>query len=156
MTIKAQEALNDAYEAAAKKKNPQAEPEHLLLALISQKDGVCKSLLGKAGANAAGMIKELNEAIERFPVLSGAAQMHISAELNAALRYAFEKSEEMKDEYVSTEHLLLGCLDQAGSGLRQILSRNGADPATVEKAIIEERKGSRVTDADPEGKMNAF
>ncbi|MDR2400019.1 MAG: ATP-dependent chaperone ClpB [Deferribacteraceae bacterium] len=156
MTIKAQEALSAAYEAAARNKNPQTELVHLLIALISQKEGLCKNIISKAGGNTVGLLKDLTSTVEKLPVLSGAAQIHLSGELNSALAYAFEKAEAMKDEYVSTEHLLLGCIEQAPSDLRQILTRNGVELSYIEKALNAERKGERITDADPEGKMNSF
>ncbi|MDR2105292.1 MAG: ATP-dependent chaperone ClpB [Deferribacteraceae bacterium] len=156
LTVKAQEAISAAYEEAAKKKNPQTELEHLLAALITQKDGLCKNIISKAGGNLNGLLKDLTERVDKLPVLSGAAQVHLSNEVNAALSYAFNKAEEMKDEYVSTEHILLGCIESASSALRQIFARNGIDGSYIEKAVIEERKGERVTDNDPEGKMNSF
>ncbi len=156
MTIKAQEALQEAYNIATKNKNTQIEPEHLLYALMSQEDGLVKPLLSKVGVNVNAMMNGLNSLLAHLPVASSSQQVYISQDANKAIDYAFEQMEKMKDEFVSTEHLLLGVMSHAGSGLRQLLSSSGADIKTVAKGIAEMRKSSHVTDQNPEDKMNTF
>lgn len=156
MTIKAQEALQEAYNIATKNKNTQIEPEHLLYALMSQEDGLVKPLLAKVGVNVSAMMNGLNSLLAHLPVASSSQQVYISQDANKAIDYAFEQMEKMKDEFVSTEHLLLGIMSHAGSGLRQLLSSSGADIKTVAKGIAEMRKSSHITDQNPEDKMNTF
>src|SRR6266850_735315 len=120
-TERAQEALQGAAELARERGQQAVEPEHLLLALVRQEEGVARTLLERAGASVQALEPALVSAIERFPKVSGGGQPYISAVLNQALEQAEKESDRLKDEYISTEHLLLALADnklmrEAGAG----------------------------------------
>ncbi len=156
MTIKAQDALQSAYTAASKAKNPQIEPAHIMLALLSQEDGLIRPLLNKVGVRTDALLSDIMGLPAKLPTVSASQQVYLSQDANKAVEYAFDKMEKMKDEFVSTEHLLLGVIEHAGSALRQLLMSHGVDAKLVEKALADMRKNQRVTDQNPEDKMNAF
>lgn len=156
MTIKAQEALQDAYNKASKAKNTQIEPSHLLYSLLNQEDGLIRPILNKVGVKTDVLLSALDGLLSKLPVASSAQQVYISQDTNKAVEYAFDLAEKMKDEFVSTEHMLLGIIEHADSALRQILSANGVNDKLVERALQDMRKNQRVTDQNPEDKMNAF
>lgn len=156
LTIKTSEAVQNAVGLTQKNKNPQVEPEHLLLSILSQKDGLIIPLLQKVGIDINLLVKEVNETISKLPTVDKIDQIYLSGDSHKVLSQAFEEAEKMGDEYVSTEHILLGIIDNAGYSLRQILLRTGIDKQTLEKAIKELRGGSRITDENPEDKMNAL
>ncbi len=156
MTIKAQEAAEQALALASEKNQQQIEPEHFLIALLKQEDGLVKPLLQKAGANVGALEKGTEDIVNSLPSVSGAGQQYFSPDCNKALEKAFKIIKDFGDEYVSTEHILLGIIDNAGYRLRTLLSQTGTDKKAVEKAIKEVRGSSKVTDQNPEGKMNAI
>src|SRR5580658_7145986 len=118
LTVKAQEALQEAQELAAQSGQQQIELVHLLLALTRQKDrGVVSALLARLGVSTNELDAELQNQIAKLPQVSGATQRHLSAAANAALNRAADEADRFKDEYVSTEHMLLG------------ISSAGHDPA---------------------------
>ncbi|MGA1863007.1 ATP-dependent chaperone ClpB [Deferribacter thermophilus] len=156
MTIKASEALQNAIKLVEDKQQQQLLPDHILYALITQEDGLIVPLLQKIGVNVASLKEDVIKAIDGLPKVSGSEQVYMSQDAKKAIDYAFEVIKQFKDEYVSTEHLLLGIVEHAGYGLRQIFTKYGIDRAVVEKAIKEIRGSSRVTDQNPEEKMNAL
>src|SRR5262249_25631207 len=107
LTLKSQEALQAAQAHAQEKNNPQVMPEHLLRALIQQKDGVVLPILQKLGANLQTLARDLAAAVGRLPVVQGQAELFISAGLSKIVDSAFKEADQFKDEYVSTEHLLI-------------------------------------------------
>jgi len=156
MTIKAQEAAEQALALASEKNQQQIEPEHFLIALLKQEDGLVKPLLQKAGVNVNALEAGTDDIINSLPTVSGSGQQYFSPDCNKALEKAFKIIKDFGDEYVSTEHILLGIIDNAGYRLRTLLSQTGADKKAVEKAIKEVRGSAKVTDQNPEGKMNAI
>jgi ATP-dependent Clp protease ATP-binding subunit ClpB len=156
MTIKAQDALQSAYSIASKAKNPQIEPDHIMMALISQEDGLIRPLLNKVGVHTDALLNDIMNLLSKLPTVSASQQVYISQETNKSVEYAFEKMDKMKDEFVSTEHLLFGVIENAGSALRQLLMSHAVDTKLVEKALADMRKNQRVTDQNPEDKINAF
>ena len=156
LTIKTSEAVQNAVGLTQKNKNPQVEPEHLLLSILTQKEGLIIPLLQRVGIDINLLVKEVNETISKLPTIDKIDQIYLSGDSHKVLTQAFEEAEKMGDEYVSTEHILLGIIDNAGYSLRQILLRMGIDKQTLEKAIKELRGGSRITDENPEDKMNAL
>lgn len=156
LTIKASEALQYAVETAENNNNQQVEPEHLLSALINQQEGFIKPLLQKLGVNLDSLSSDLSEAIENIPKVSGSDQVYISNDTKKALDNAFKIIKDFSDEYVSTEHILLGIVNNAGYSLRQILIKHGIDKKSLEKALKEIRGGNKVTDQNPEEKMEAL
>ena len=149
-TEKAQEALQEAAELARQTGNQAVEPEHLLLALVSQQDGVGRTLLERAGASVQALQPALVSAIERFPKVSGAGQPYLSESLNKSLEAAEREAERLKDEYISTEHLLLALTDQ------KILKDAGVTHDSLLKSLRQVRGTQRVTDQNPESKYQAL
>src|ERR671932_275985 len=155
-TIKAQEAIAAAGSLAERRRNPQITPEHLLVVLLEQEDGVVVPVLGKLGANLAAVRSEANAALEGLPrVSAGGESAGPSSELVRVLRDAEGEMRELKDEYVSTEHILLalaGHPSKAGDALRA----HGATKDALLEAIKEVRGPHRVTDQAGEEKYRAL
>ena len=157
MTIKTQEALGAAQQLATSRQNSSLEPEHLLLALLDQEGGLVGSLLQKIGANTGYVRSRVDAELKRLPQASGAeVQLHLSSALNRALDMALKEAETMKDEFVSTEHLLLGLVGEKGSRAAQILAENGVSRDAIMAALKEIRGDERVTDQSPEEKYQAL
>ena len=156
LTVKSQEALEAAAGIASEGNAPSLEPEHLLKALLDQADGIVRPILGKVGSDASALDAAISEVLAAMPSVSGmAAQLQPGPRLNTVLNDAFKAAEKMKDAYVSTEHLLLALADDTGQAGR-ILERAGVTSSRLGKAIEELRAGSKVTDQNPEGQMQAL
>jgi ATP-dependent Clp protease ATP-binding subunit ClpB len=156
LTIKAQEAIQQATEVASQHGNPELLPVHVLTALVQDKEGIVVPVLGKLGANPATIETQCLERIGRLPKVSGeGAQPHISATTQKLLDQSFKEADKFKDEYVSTEHLLLASA-QEKSDAREILSAAGATYDAILKALTSVRGSQRVTDQNPEGKFQAL
>src|SRR6266542_4012072 len=149
-TEKAQEALQDAAELARDLGQQAVEPEHLLLALLRQTEGVGRTLLERAGVSVQAMEPALVSAVERLPKVSGGGQPYISSALNKALEQAEHEAERLKDEYISTEHLVLALADN------KALKEAGARHDALLRALRSIRGSQRVTDANPESKYQAL
>jgi ATP-dependent Clp protease ATP-binding subunit ClpB len=156
-TIKSQEALQNAQEIAAGYANQAIEPEHLLAALIQDGDGLVVPLLRKVGANVDYIKIKVNDAIGRLPKVSGAGagNQHLSNAMTAHFDAALKEAQSLKDEYVSTEHLLLA-LVAGGSGAGKLLADQGVTKSEIYKALKEVRGTQRVTDQTPEEKYQAL
>src|SRR5215467_7861729 len=102
LTLKSQEALQSAQGHAREKNNPQVMPEHLLWALVQQKDGVVLPILQKLGVNLQTLARDLASAVGRLPVVQGDAELYVSANLTKIVEGAFKEADQFKDEYVST------------------------------------------------------
>jgi ATP-dependent Clp protease ATP-binding subunit ClpB len=155
LTIKAQEALEAAGGIASDADAATVEPEHLLKALLDQADGIVRPILSKVGADPAAVGAALDEALAASPRVSGAVQVSVGPRLNTVLSEAFKSAEKMKDAYVSSEHLLMALTADKGEAGR-ILDRSGATAARVSAAVEELRRGSKVTDQNPEGQFQAL
>ncbi len=157
-TIKAQEAFQEAQSIALDRNQQQLDVEHLLLALINQKEGLTLQILQKIGANIAGLTSSLEEDLEKLPRIegSGVGQLYITQRLNNVVEAAFEEMKNLKDEYLSTEHLLLAIADEKDGISARILKQNGVSKDALMKAMKEVRGSSRVTDQNPEGKYEAL
>ncbi len=157
MTIKTQEALGSAQQLAASRQNGSIEPEHLLLALLDQEGGLTGSILQKIGANAQHVRSKTEEALKKLPQATGSGvQVYLSSTLHHALDAAQRESEAMNDEFVSTEHLLLGLIEEKGSRASSILIDNGVSRDSVLAALKDLRGDERVTDQNPEEKYQAL
>ncbi len=157
-TIKAQEAFQDAQTIAIDRNQQQLEVEHLLLALINQKEGLTLQLLQKLGANVTGITSSLEVEIDKLPRVegAGAGQIYMSTRLNNVAEAAFNEMKNLRDEYLSTEHLLLAILDEKNGISARILKENGVSKDALMKAMKDVRGSSRVTDQNPEGKYEAL
>src|SRR5579862_3448240 len=151
-TVKAQEALQAAQEMAGRSGQQQIEPLHLLWALIAQGDGVVRPLLDKLGAAPAMLSGEVEKQIDRLPKVSGVAEQSLSRSSNEILENAFTEAERLKDEYVSTEHILLAIAAAQRDAAGQILARHGA----TLQAMTSIRGSHRVTSQNPESTYRAI
>ena len=150
LTEKAQEALQEAAELARSLGQQAIEPEHLVMALIRQEDGVGRTLLERAGVSVQALEPALVSTIERFPKVSGGGQPYLSSTLQKALDQAESEAERLKDEYISTEHLLLALADT------KLLKDAGANHDALMRALRQIRGSQRVTDQNPESKYQAL
>jgi len=155
-TIKAQEAFSDARNITLDNNQQQFDVEQLMLALINQKEGLTLQILQRLGANVPGIISRLEEEIGKIPRVSGAEQLYMSQRINNVVDAAFDEMKQLKDEYLSTEHLLLAITDEKHGISSDILKENGATKDTILKALKEVRGSSRVTDQNPEDKYQAL
>jgi len=156
LTIKAQEALIQAQTHATDSTHPQVTTEHLLLALIEQPEGAVPSILQKIGVSLDSLKGELKEAIDREPHVTGAGQVAISPGLQRVIDDAWKIAQQMKDEYISTEHLLLGLIRDKKCAAGGILKGMGVSEGAVLAALKEVRGSQRVTDVNPEDKYQAL
>jgi ATP-dependent Clp protease ATP-binding subunit ClpB len=156
LTVKAQEALQAAQEMGARAGQQQIEPLHLLWALVAQGDGVVPPLLEKLGVAPAALATEIEKQVSRLPKVSGAAQQYLSPASNEALEKAFDEAQRLKDEYVSTEHVLLGIAALGRDPAGQLLARSGASHDAILQAMTAIRGSHRVTSQNPEGTYRAI
>jgi ATP-dependent Clp protease ATP-binding subunit ClpB len=150
LTEKAQEALQGAADLARDYGQQAVEPEHLLLALVREEEGVARTLLERAGVSVQAFEPALVSAVQHLPKVSGGGQPYISPALNKALDQAEKEAERLKDEYISTEHLLLALTDTTA------LKDAGATHDTLLNALRQIRGNQRVTDQNPESKYQAL
>jgi ATP-dependent Clp protease ATP-binding subunit ClpB len=157
LTVKAQEAVAEAQNLARGAGNPELTPEHLLLALLRQEGGIVAPILTKLGLNP-GMIEgELANEVAKFSKVGGAsAEPMVGNQLRRVFDAAFKSADEFKDEYVSTEHFLLGITEAKETTAAQLLKRHGVVRDAVLKALQSVRGTQRVTDQNPEAKYQAL
>ena len=158
LTIKSQEALAEAQRLAHGYSHQAVDCEHLLLALAGQAESLVPELLAKIGVPAAKLQPEVESELERRPKVQGTSSgdLFLTQELKKALDAAQSEAGKLKDDYISTEHLLLGLLDAGGGALKQIFKAHGLKRDAVLKALAELRGNQRVTDQQPEGKFQAL
>ncbi|HTR47314.1 MAG TPA: ATP-dependent chaperone ClpB [Verrucomicrobiae bacterium] len=156
LTVKAQEALQAAQEFAGRSGQQQVEPLHILWALVAQGDGVVPPLLEKLGAAPTAMASELEKQIDRLPKVSDVSHQSFSRASNDALERAFSEAQSLKDEYVSTEHILLGIAGADRDPAGQILARSGATRDAILQAMTAIRGSHRVTSQNPESTYRAI
>jgi ATP-dependent Clp protease ATP-binding subunit ClpB len=156
-TVKAQQAIQQAQSRAAELGNPELQPVHLLLALIEDREGVIPAVLEKIGVPTEHLQHDLLQDEQKLPRVAGAAaQPGMSQSLNKALEQAFREATNFKDEYVSTEHLLLGIAGLKGDPAQTALVALGATKDAILKALTAVRGSQRVTDQNPEAKFQAL
>jgi ATP-dependent Clp protease ATP-binding subunit ClpB len=155
-TVKAQEALQATQEVASRHGNQQMEPVHLLLALVEQAEGIVPAILSRLGVAPAAVATEAERSIEALPKVGGTSDFYLSPALKQVLEDAAKETEQFKDEYVSTEHLLLSLTKRSGDPAARILSRLGVTRDAILKALINVRGSQRVTDQNPESKFQAL
>jgi ATP-dependent Clp protease ATP-binding subunit ClpB len=156
-TVKSQQAIQQAQSRAAELGNPELQPVHLLLALVEDREGVIPAVLEKIGVPTERLEHELHQSEEKLPRVAGAAaQPGMSQALNKALEQAFHEATNFKDEYVSTEHLLLGIAGLKSDPARDALAALGASRDAILKALTAVRGSQRVTDQNPEAKFQAL
>lgn len=156
LTIKAQEALREAITEAVDRGQQEVGAEHLLYVLLADEDGVCAAVLNKMGSDRASLRSALEKEIDSKPKVSGGAQPYLSNELNRIMAQAEKEASQMKDEYVSVEHLLLAISEEKASAAFDLLRKNNVTRAGILAALRDVRGGHRVTDDNPEGKYQAL
>ncbi|MGH9524659.1 MAG: Clp protease N-terminal domain-containing protein, partial [Terriglobales bacterium] len=156
-TVKAQEAVQRAQTLASERGNPELLPLHILAALLEDREGIVPPVLEKLGANAQAMLTQATQALDRLPKVSGAsAQPNLSNAGQKVFDRAFKEADQFKDEYVSTEHLLLAMVDQKNDPAQLLLGSQGVDRDSLLKALTAVRGNQRVTDQNPEAKFQAL
>jgi len=157
LTIKAQEAVQEAQRDARARGNAELLPEHLLLALLKQADGVVVPVLQKLGANPETLAGQIEADLDQRPRVSGAsADPVISRDLTRVFDRAFEIAKEFGDEYVSGEHFLLALTEKDAGGAARRLAAAGIQRDALLKSLKEVRGSTRITDPNPEDKYQAL
>jgi len=155
LTIKAQEAVQEAVHLAEAKANPQVEPIHILAALLEQPEGIAKAVLKKMGLSLDGLTARTNKALDKLPQVSGGLQPGLAPDSRTVLETADKTAGDMHDDYVSIEHLLMA-LAVVKSPAAELLKAEGASPEALLQALVDIRGAQRVTDQNPEDKYQAL
>ena len=155
-TIKAQEALQGTQDVAGRFGNQQLEPVHMLLALLEQPEGIVPAILERLGVTPSTVGQETEKAVERLPKVGGTADHYLSPALKEVLDQAAKETEPFKDEFVSTEHLLLALAKKKNDAAGVTLNRLGVTHDAILKALVAIRGSQRVTDQNPEAKYQAL
>jgi ATP-dependent Clp protease ATP-binding subunit ClpB len=157
-TVKAQEAIQRANDLASEHGNPELMPVHVLAALVEDKEGIVVPVLEKIGIGPQSVLSEIYKEIEKLPKVSGggAHQPTMSSQVNQLLEKSFKEADTFKDEYVSTEHLLLAITSLKRDPAQELLARHGATNQAILKALTSVRGSQRITDQNPEAKYQAL
>ncbi len=157
-TIKSQELIQSAQSLASQHNNQQIEPEHLLAAMLAETEGIAGAMLRKLGAAPNEIAQQVTAAIARLPGVSGAGtgEVYISPRAKAVLEQAFTEATNMKDEYVSIEHILLAISDEKNGEAAGILAGAGVTREAILKVLLVIRGNQRITDPNPEEKYQAL
>ncbi len=153
-TTKAQQAVVAAQRLAESYNHSELEPAHLLLALLQQSDGVVPQVISKIGARPQVVINAVENLLANRPKVYGASQIGASRAVITTLTEAEKEARKMRDEYVSTEHILLALTQDQATG--DLLARQGVDRDTVLRALAEIRGGQRITSQEPESTFNSL
>jgi ATP-dependent Clp protease ATP-binding subunit ClpB len=156
LTVKSQEAVQTASGFAAENGNPEVLPLHLMAALLEDRDGVVIPVLEKVGVPVEQLLSGVNGAIAKLPKVQGGGQPGMSAALQKVLEQGFKEAENFKDEFCSTEHLLLALSKAKNDPVQMALAAFGGTHDAILKALSTVRGGQRVTDQNPEGKFQAL
>src|SRR4030067_2421155 len=144
-TIKSQEALNEAQSVAEKYQHQQIDAEHMLLTLITQEGGIVTPMLQRIGANVSLMKGQIEEGLKKIPKVYGAGEgVYLSPRLKKILDKAFEEAQRLRDDFASTEHILIAIADEKTSEAARILVSQGASKDTILKAMASVRERLRL------------
>jgi len=156
-TVKAQEAISQAQQLALQKNHQEIKSEHLLLALIYQREGIIPSVLGKLEVDISDLESFLETKLDQLPTVSGGgASQYIGNELNTVFNKATQEAAKLKDEYISTEHLFLALIELENSSFNEYFKRKGITRDNVYQSLMNIRGNQRVTDQNPEEKYQAL
>src|SRR5947199_3612744 len=155
LTEKTQEAIQQAQALAQEAQQQEITPEHLLLALLQQADGTVPPILQQIGVDPSRVATELKAQLDRLPKVYG-AESYLGSRLRRLLDAAWNEMERLKDEYLSTEHILLALVEEANSEGARLLQRARVSREKILQALTQVRGSSRVTDASPESKFQAL
>lgn len=157
MTVKLQEALQDAISFATESGHQSVEPEHLFYCLLKQQDSIVAAALDKLGVSSSSIIKIIEEDLQHKPSVSGVdSSVYLSSRMNRLFNNAAREAGGLKDEYISGEHVLLALLSDNESIITRELKRLGIDKEKVLSALAQVRGSHRITDENPEEKFNAL
>ena len=160
LTEKGQEAIRQAQDLAQRRGHPQIDAEHVAVALLGQDGGVAARVVEKAGGNLAALMQRLQQALDRLPKVSGpgapAGQVYIAPRLNDVLNAAEAEAKQMKDEYVSVEHILLALARVKDGAVAETFRAAGLTAEKLLEALAAVRGGQRVTSQNPEGTYEAL
>jgi ATP-dependent Clp protease ATP-binding subunit ClpB len=148
-TLRGQEAIQAAIELAERNQHQQVEPEHLLAVMLEQPEGIVRPVLGKLGTNVTVVLNDIQAAVARFPKVQG-GQQYFSSRLSQIFTASQTEAEKMKDEFVSTEHLLLAIVAEKDGESGKILRQHGVKLDDLTKVIEQMRGGARITDQNAE------
>ncbi len=154
-TLRGQEAIQSAIELAERNQHQQVEPEHLLVAMLEQPEGIVRPVLGKLGANVAVILNDTQAAVARFPRVQG-GQQYFSPRLSQIFTASQKQAEKMQDEFISTEHLLLAIVEEKDGDAGKILRQHGVARDDLFKVIEQMRGGVRITDQNAEQNYQAL
>jgi len=154
-TLRGQEAIQSGIELAERNQNQQVEPEHVLSAMLEQSEGILRPVLGKLGANVQVVLNDLQAALARLPRVQG-GQQYFSPRLTQIFTAAQKQADAMKDEYISTEHLLVAIVDEKDGEAGKILRQHGVNHDDLLKVIEQMRGGVRITDQNAEANYQAL
>jgi ATP-dependent Clp protease ATP-binding subunit ClpB len=155
-TVRASEAIQEAFKSAGARGNPEITPGHLLMALLSQEEGIAPRLLARIGVATPNLEREVRAAIEKLPAAAGGSEPQPSRGLREVLEAAQKLAPQFQDQYVSVEHLLMALTSVPGNAAYQALAAQGVDQQTLLAAIQDLRGSHRVTDENPEAKYEAL
>ena len=155
-TQKAQEALHSAQGHATEHRHSQLQPEHLLWALIEQKDGVVLPVLQKLGTDVSKLAQGMADAIAKLGRLAAPADVQLSPQLGKILQAAEAEAAQFKDEYVSTEHILLAMTGAKDEAVSRLLEDHGVTHDAILKVLVSIRGSQKITDPNPEEKYQAL
>jgi len=156
LTLKSQEALQGAQAHAQELGNPQISGEHLLYALIQQKDGVVLPILQKLGTDIQAIARDLSAAVSKLPKVQGQGELYMSPALNRILEDAQKEADAFKDQFVSTEHLLIALSNAKGEAVSRLLQSQGVTKDNILKVLVSIRGSQKITDPNPEEKYQAL
>src|SRR5215472_7274622 len=157
LTQKAQEAVQQAQGIAGENGNQAVHPLHLLIALATEREGIVRPVLEKCGVQPDAVVAEAQRQVTNLPKVTGQSTgIYVAPSLQQVFEASFKESETFKDEYVSTEHLLLGIVDQKYDPAGSLLNKMGANHDAILKALVAVRGTQRVTDQNPESKYQAL
>ena len=157
-TIKSQELMQNSQALASQRRHQQIEPEHMLAAMLQETQGIAGAILRKLGAAPDAIAREVETALDQLPQISGGGigDVYLSPRSKSVLETAFSEATNMKDEYVSIEHILMVIADEKQGEAAAILSRAGVGRDSILKALLEIRGTQRITDPSPEEKYQAL
>src|SRR5262249_53911541 len=153
----AQEAVQAAQSLADQHNHQAIEPEHLLLALLQQQEGIVGPLLAKLGARSEAIERQVTAELAKLPsVRGGGGRQDASPRFAGVLNRAWDEAQRLRDEYISTEHLLIAIAQEKSGTASRVLAANGVTAESVYRALVEVRGSQRVTDVNPEEKYQAL
>jgi len=157
-TIKSQELIQNAQSLASSNNHQQIEPEHLLSTMLKEPEGIARAMLNKLGVSASDVSRELSDAIDKLPKVSGSTvgDAYISPRTKHVLDAAFSEAAKMKDQYVSIEHIFLAISDEKSGEAAGILREKGITRESILKVLMDIRGSQRITDPNPEEKYQAL